>query len=156
MICGLVEAKRLKVARDHGLIDSPKVVPMSSLWLLPQYILVGVGDVFTIVGMQELFYDQMPESMRSIGAAIFISVVGVGSFVSTGIISAVQTISKSHGGEWLVNNLNKAHLDYFYWVIASLNAVSLCFYLFIANRFVYKRLQDKDGDNDDVEGDPAI
>ncbi|VVB05657.1 unnamed protein product [Arabis nemorensis] len=157
MICGLVEAKRLKVARDHGLIDSPKVVvPMSSLWLLPQYILVGIGDVFTIVGMQELFYDQMPESMRSIGAATFISVVGVGSFVSTGIISAVQTISKSHGGEWLVNNLNKAHLDYFYWVIASLNAVSLCFYLFIANRFVYKKLQDKDGDNDDVEGDRAI
>ncbi|XP_010504249.1 PREDICTED: protein NRT1/ PTR FAMILY 5.4 [Camelina sativa] len=154
MICGLVEAKRLRVARDHGLIDSPKeVVPMSSLWLLPQYILVGIGDVFTIVGMQELFYDQMPETMRSIGAAIFISVVGVGSFVSTGIISTVQTISKSHGEEWLVNNLNKAHLDYFYWVIASLNAVSLCFYLFIANRFVYKKLQDK---ADDVESEREV
>ncbi|CAA7046160.1 unnamed protein product [Microthlaspi erraticum] len=153
ILCGLVEAKRLQVARDHGLIDSPKqVVPMSSLWLLPQYILVGIGDVFTIVGMQELFYDQMPEAMRSIGAAIFISVVGVGSFVSTGIISAVQTISKSHGEEWLVNNLNRAHLDYYYWVIASLNAVSLCFYLFIANRFVYKKLQDKDDDSD-VEGE---
>ncbi|CAE6076251.1 unnamed protein product [Arabidopsis arenosa] len=151
MICGLVEAKRLKVASDHGLIDSPKeVVPMSSLWLLPQYILVGIGDVFTIVGMQELFYDQMPETMRSIGAAIFIGVVGVGSFVSTGIISTVQTISKSHGEEWLVNNLNRAHLDYYYWIIALLNAVSLCFYLFIANHFVYKKLQDKD---DDVEGE---
>ncbi|AEE79233.1 oligopeptide transporter-like protein [Arabidopsis thaliana] len=151
VICGLVEAKRLKVARDHGLIDSPKeVVPMSSLWLLPQYILVGIGDVFTIVGMQELFYDQMPETMRSIGAAIFISVVGVGSFVSTGIISTVQTISKSHGEEWLVNNLNRAHLDYYYWIIASLNAVSLCFYLFIANHFLYKKLQDKD---DDVESE---
>ncbi|KAL0714391.1 hypothetical protein Bca4012_021370 [Brassica carinata] len=151
MLCGLVEAKRLRVARDHGLIDSPKVVvPMSSLWLLPQYILVGIGDVFTIVGMQELFYDQMPETMRSIGAAIFMSVVGVGSFVSTGIISAVQTISKSHGDEWLVNNLNRAHLDYYYWVIASLNAVSLCFYLFMANRFVYKKVQDKAGD---VEGE---
>ncbi|CAH2064145.1 unnamed protein product [Thlaspi arvense] len=156
MICGLVEARRLKVARDHGLIDSPKeVVPMSSLWLLPQYILVGIGDVFTIVGMQELFYDQMPENMRSIGAAIFISVVGVGSFVSTGIISAVQTISKSHGEEWLVNNLNRAHLDYYYWVIASLNAVSLCFYLFVANHFVYKKLQDKDDDSD-VEGEREV
>ncbi|EOA25405.1 hypothetical protein CARUB_v10018737mg, partial [Capsella rubella] len=145
MICGLVEAKRLKVARDHGLIDSPKeVVPMSSLWLLPQYMLVGIGDVFTIVGMQELFYDQMPETMRSIGAAIFISVVGVGSFVSTGMISTVQTISKRHGEQWLVNNLNRAHLDYFYWVIALLNALSLCFYLFIANRFVYKKLQKQD------------
>ncbi|CAN8254580.1 unnamed protein product [Cochlearia groenlandica] len=154
IICGLVEAKRLKVARDHGFIDSPKqVVPMSSLWLLPQYILVGIGDGFTIVGMQELFYDQMPETMRSIGASIFISVVGVGSFVSTGIISVVQTISKSHGEEWLVNNLNRAHLDYYYWVIASLNAVSLCFYLFVANRFVYKKLQDKD---DVIEGDREI
>ncbi|XP_010555577.1 PREDICTED: protein NRT1/ PTR FAMILY 5.4 [Tarenaya hassleriana] len=150
VICALVEARRLKVAKDHGLIDDPKaIVPMSSLWLLPQYILTGIGDTFTIVGMNILFYDQMPEIMRSIGAACFISVVGVGSFVSNVIISSVQSISKRRGEQWLGNNLNRAHLDYFYWVIASLNALSFFVYLVVAKRFVYKKLR---GEDEEEEG----
>ncbi|GLT38498.1 hypothetical protein SLA2020_127440 [Shorea laevis] len=138
----LVEAKRVSIAKEHGIIDSPKAtVPMSIWWLLPQYIICGIADAFTIVGLQELFYDQVPEVMRSVGAAAYISIVGIGSFVNTAIISIVQNISSRHGKAWLGNNLNRAHLDYFYWVLAGLSAVNLCVYLGIAKGFVYKRVE---------------
>ena len=144
-VAALVEAKRVGIAKKHGLLDAPEaVVPMSIWWLVPQYMLNGLTDVFGVVGMQELFYDQVAEEMRSMGAAFYISTTGVGSFMSSGVISAVQAISSRYGkGErWLSgNNLNRAHLDYFYWVLAGLCGLSLCFYIWVARRFVYKKIE---------------
>ncbi|XP_052192045.1 protein NRT1/ PTR FAMILY 5.4 [Diospyros lotus] len=152
VVSALVEAKRVKAARDHGLTEAPKsIVPVTAWWLLPQYILCGLSDVFTVVGMQELFYDQMPEQMRSIGAAAHISILGVGSFMSSGIISGVQAISSRFSDGWLGDNLNRAHLDYFYWILAGLSGVNLCVYVLVAKGFVYKKM-DCDGPGKVVDG----
>ncbi|KAL4562108.1 hypothetical protein LXL04_034302 [Taraxacum kok-saghyz] len=143
IVSALVESHRIKIATEHGLIDSPKsILPMSVWWLVPQFVLMGISDVFTIVGLQELFYDQVPEGMRSMGAAAYMSVVGVGSFMSSALISVVQAVTASHGDEWLKgDNLNRAHLDKFYWVLACLSGSSLVFYVVLAQGFVYKKLQ---------------
>ncbi|KAE9617186.1 hypothetical protein Lal_00034973 [Lupinus albus] len=141
VVAALVEAKRVGVARDHGLLDNPKaVIPMRIWWLLPQYIITGVSDAFTIVGLQELFYDQMPEGIRSMGAALYISIIGVGNFASIAIIDIVVPITLRAGGPWLGLNINKAHLDYFYWVLAVLCAMSLCAYLWLSKVFEYKKV----------------
>ncbi|KAF8403630.1 hypothetical protein HHK36_011734 [Tetracentron sinense] len=140
IVAALVEVRRLNIAREHGLLDQPKAtVPMSVCWLLPQYVISGVSDVFAIVGLQELFYDQMPKEMRSIGAAVYLSVMGVGSLLSSAIISIVQLISSRCGDEWLIDNLNRAHLDYYYWLLAGLNTLLLCVYVVVARCFVYKK-----------------
>ncbi|TXG49090.1 hypothetical protein EZV62_024965 [Acer yangbiense] len=93
-----------------------------------------------VVGLQELFYDQMPEALRSLGAAAYISVVGVGSFLNSALISIVQVITAKNGYIWLGDNLNRAYLDRFYWLLAGLSAVNFCVYLWIANGFVYKKV----------------
>nr|POE86757.1 isoform 2 of protein nrt1/ ptr family 5.4 [Quercus suber] len=113
-------------------MDDLKTIPMTVWWLLPQYMIYGFSDAFTIVGLQELFYDQMPEALRSMGAAAYISTVGVGSFMSNAIVSIVHEIWSRHGDKWLGNNLNRAHLDYYYWVLAGLSALNLCVYVCIA------------------------
>ena len=70
-ISALVEAKRLRAAREHKLIvDNPRaVVPMRVWWLLPQYMICEVSDALSAVGLEDLFYSQMPESLRSLGGA---------------------------------------------------------------------------------------
>lgn len=138
----LVEAKRVKIAGEHNLLDNPKaIVPIRVWWLFPQYMICGLSDAFTVVGLQELFYDQMPESMRSLGAAAYISIVGVGNFLSSFIITIVQEISSKHGEEWLGNNFNRSHLDYFYWLLAGLSGLFLCVYVWVAKGFVYKKVE---------------
>jgi peptide/histidine transporter 3/4 len=82
----------------------------------------------------------MPEAMRSIGATAYLSALGVGSFLCSAIISIVQAISSRGGEKWLGDNLNHAHLDYFYRVLARLGAFSLCVYVWNALRFVYKNV----------------
>ncbi|XP_040366003.1 protein NRT1/ PTR FAMILY 5.4 isoform X2 [Rosa chinensis] len=145
VVAAVVEAKRVKIVRDHNLLDNPKaIVPMRVWWLIPQYMICGLSDAFAFVGMQELFYDQMPEAMRSLGAAFYLSVVGVGFFLSNGIITLVQAISSKGGEKWITNNINRSHLDYFYSVIAGLSALNFCLYVWTAKGFLYKRIEAKE------------
>ncbi|KAB5529907.1 hypothetical protein DKX38_019988 [Salix brachista] len=141
IVAALVEMKRLKTAKEHGLVDLPNVtIPMSVWWLIPQYVLFGVAEAFTMVGLQEFFYDQVPSDLRSVGLSLYLSIFGVGSFLSSFLIFIIE---KATGGDgrysWFANNLNRAHLDYFYWLLAGLSAVQLFFYVFFAKSYIYNR-----------------
>ncbi|KAF3775325.1 NRT1-PTR FAMILY 5-10 protein [Nymphaea thermarum] len=140
VVAALVELKRVNVAKDSGLIDFPAVtLPISIWWLLPQYILFGVSEAFTMVGLQEFFYDQMPNTLRSMGIALYLSIFGVGSFLSGFLISLIEKLSSAtSGGSWFSTNLNKAHLDYFYWLLAGLSILGLCVYVFFAQSYIYR------------------
>eukprot|EP00253_Pinus_taeda_P000485 PITA_00485 len=140
IVAALTETRRIKAAKDNGLVDFPNAtIPLSIFLLLPQYVLFGIADVFTIVGLQEYFYDQMPDTMKSLGIAVYLSVLGVGSFLSSILISVIDKVScRCKGSCWFADNLNKAHLDYFYWLLASLSAVNLCIYMFLASCYKYR------------------
>lgn len=143
-VAAVVEARRLETAREHGLVDEPgATVPMSWAWLVPQYVVIGVADVFAVIGMQEFFYDQMPEGLRSLGLALYLSVMGIGGFISSLLISLIDRVTSGGGGDsWFADNLNRAHLDYFYWLLAGLSAAELALFLCFATSYVYnhKRL----------------
>ncbi|KAJ3707712.1 hypothetical protein LUZ61_011417 [Rhynchospora tenuis] len=143
VIAALVEMKRLKTARDFGLVDEPDVpIPMSLWWIVPQYILVGMADVFTMVGLQELFYDQVPDQWRSLGLSLYLSIFGMGNYISSFTVSLIDKITTENGDSWFTNNLNQGHLDYFYWLLAGLSAVAFLAYYFIAQAYVYKNKED--------------
>jgi peptide/histidine transporter 3/4 len=139
-VAALVEARRLATAREHGLVDDPAAtVPMSWAWIVPQYAMMGVADVLAVVGLQELFYDQMPDGLRSLGLALYLSVMGIGGFISSLLISVIDGVTGSGGGDsWFADNLNRAHLDYFYCLLAGLSAVELALFLYFARSHVYK------------------
>ncbi|XP_058078898.1 protein NRT1/ PTR FAMILY 5.10-like [Magnolia sinica] len=135
VVAAFVEMKRLGIVREYVPFDHPNAtVPMSFWWLLPQLI-YGISYVFWVVGLQEFFYDQIPDGMQSMGAAAYLSIFGIGSFLSSVIISLIQAIRP----EWLTNDLNSSHLDYFYWLLAGLSVLWLGFYICAAKRFVYRQ-----------------
>ncbi|KAL3523905.1 hypothetical protein ACH5RR_016739 [Cinchona calisaya] len=80
----LVERKRLRTAYKE-IIEGKTVdrVPMSVFWLAPQFTLLGIGEAFTLVGLQEYFYDRVPDSMRSLDIFFYISTTRVGNFLSS-------------------------------------------------------------------------
>ncbi|KAI3956898.1 hypothetical protein MKX01_000932 [Papaver californicum] len=142
VVAAVVEKKRLQLALDFGLIDMPKeTIPISLWWLAPQYLLVGVTEIFTIVGMQEFFYDQVPDGLRSMGIAFYLSIIGIGDFISGFLIYIIEKFTNASGqSSWFSDNLNRAHLDYFYWLLVGLSAINLIAYLYFSKSYLYNRL----------------
>ncbi|XP_030952072.1 protein NRT1/ PTR FAMILY 5.10-like [Quercus lobata] len=141
VVAALVEMKRLKIAKEYELVDRPDVtIPMSAWWLLPQYVLSGIADVFTVIGLQEFFYDQVPIELRSVGLALYLSIFGVGNFLSGFLVSIIEEVTgRDSKNSWFADNLNRAHLDYFYWVLAGLSAIALAAYVYFAKSYIYNR-----------------
>ncbi|XP_047321501.1 protein NRT1/ PTR FAMILY 5.10 [Impatiens glandulifera] len=141
IIAAIVERKRLLIAFQYGLIDKPKeTVPMSIWWLVPQYVLFGISDVFTMVGLQEFFYDQVPSELKSVGLSLYLSIFGVGSLLSSLLISVVEKTTGRDGQDsWFSNNLNRGHLDYFYWLLAGFSTFSFIAYVYSARHYIYIR-----------------
>jgi peptide/histidine transporter 3/4 len=142
VVAGFVEVKRVNVARAHGLLDRPKVtVPISIFWLIPQYFLRGSTEIFTQIGQLEFFYGEAPDRMRSLGTAIYLSTIACGHFLSSVLVTVVNRVT-SHGGRqpWLIDNLNRSRLDYFYWFLASLSFVNFLFFLLCAHFYRYKKV----------------
>ncbi|KAF2563091.1 hypothetical protein F2Q70_00015952 [Brassica cretica] len=134
VVAALVETKRLQTAHEDT------SVLMSVWWLVPQYVLYGVADVFTMTGLQEFFYDQIPSELRSVGMALNLGIYGAGNFLSSFMISVIDKVTSQHGQtSWFDNDLNQAHLDYFYWLLACLSFIGLACYLCFAKSYVYNR-----------------
>eukprot|EP00252_Welwitschia_mirabilis_P016963 TRINITY_DN3772_c0_g1_i5.p1 TRINITY_DN3772_c0_g1~~TRINITY_DN3772_c0_g1_i5.p1 ORF type:complete len:240 (-),score=30.28 TRINITY_DN3772_c0_g1_i5:423-1142(-) len=152
-VAALIEMERMKVVKEFDLEDEPNTtVPMSISWLIPQYILIGIADVFTMVGMQEFFYDQMPETMRSMGIGLYLSSIGVGGFLASVLITIIDKFSTMSGHySWLDDNLNRAHLDYYYWVIVALSILFFLVFLGYSRHFIYKQAHDERTDRDNGE-----
>lgn len=141
VFAAVVEKARLQTAIEYGLVDLPNVtLPISIWWLAPQYMLLGISEAFTMVGLQEFFYDQVPSELRSVGLSLYLSIFGIGSFISSFLISVIENVTRDQGQEsWFSNNLNRAHLDYFYWLLAGLSAAAYVAYLYFAKSYIYNR-----------------
>lgn len=138
IVAALIEKKRLKAIEKGPLEGS---LSMSVFWLAPQFIIIGFGDGFTLVGLQEYFYDQVPDSMRSIGIAFYLSVIGAASFISSMLITIVDHITEKNGKSWIGKDLNSSRLDKFYWLLAAITTVNLFLFVFFARRYSYKSVQ---------------
>uniref|UniRef100_A0A0E0DKH6 Major facilitator superfamily (MFS) profile domain-containing protein n=1 Tax=Oryza meridionalis TaxID=40149 RepID=A0A0E0DKH6_9ORYZ len=131
-VAAAVEGRRLETAREQR-------PAMSWAWLVPQYVAMGVADVLAVVGMQEFFHGEMPEGMRSLGLALYYSVMGIGGFISSALISALDAVTRRDGGDgWFADDLNRGHLDYFYWLLAGVSAGELAMFLCFARSYAYR------------------
>ncbi|KAK9124417.1 hypothetical protein Sjap_014019 [Stephania japonica] len=135
---GYLEVKRLQMVKRHNYYDL-KQLPISILWQIPQYFLIGCAEVFTFVGQLEFFYDQAPDAMRSLCSALSLTTVALGNYVSSLLVTIVTNVTTKNGKDgWIPDNLNRGHLDYFYYVLAILSFVNFLVYLVVSKLYTYK------------------
>ncbi|XP_010264468.1 PREDICTED: protein NRT1/ PTR FAMILY 5.1-like [Nelumbo nucifera] len=139
VIAYVVELRRMHVIKKYGISSAKEVVPMTILWLLPQYVLLGIADVFHAIGLLEFFYDQSPEDMQSLGTTFFTSGIGVGNFLNSFLVTVVDNITGKDGSRsWIGNNLNDSHLDYYYGFLLVITTINLGLFVWISSRYEYK------------------
>ena len=105
---------------------------MSVLWIVPQFLVFGVSEMFTAVGLIEFFYKQACAGMQAFLTALTYCSYAFGFYLSSVLVSLVNRVTaRPGGGGWLGDNdLNKDRLDLFYWMLAALSVLNFfCFLL---------------------------
>uniref|UniRef100_A0A0D9UWM0 Major facilitator superfamily (MFS) profile domain-containing protein n=1 Tax=Leersia perrieri TaxID=77586 RepID=A0A0D9UWM0_9ORYZ len=155
LTAGILDVIRLRAIARHGLYGEKDIVPISIFWQVPQYFIIGAAEVFTFVGQLEFFYDQAPDAMRSMCSALALTTVALGNYLSTLLVTIVTHITTRNGRVgWIPDNLNRGHLDYFFWLLAVLSLINFAVYLVIAGWYTYKKTADFP-DDDKVGHDGA-
>nr|CAB3489591.1 unnamed protein product [Digitaria exilis] len=129
----LVEARRRHFAvaeeDDEGRL-------LSIFWIAPQFLVFGLSEMFTAVGLIEFFYKQSLAGMQAFLTSMTYCSYSFGFYLSSVLVSLVNRVTAGDGdghGGWLANNdLNKDRLDLFYWLLAGLSVLNFFNYLFWA------------------------
>ncbi|XP_020520386.1 protein NRT1/ PTR FAMILY 4.6-like [Amborella trichopoda] len=136
-LAAMIEKKRKQVAIEHGMVEATTGIPMSVLWLGFQFFVLGIFDATSFVGLLEFFNSEVSKGMKSLGTAIFWCILGLGSLLGSFLVHLVNQFTRHSQGEgWLGgNNLNKNHLDRFYWLLALIGFISFINYLWWALQY---------------------
>lgn len=144
---GVFERYRRNYAIKQG-YEFSFLTPMPNLsayWLLIQYCLIGIAEVFCIVGLLEFLYEEAPDAMRSIGSAYAAVAGGLGCFAATILNSIIKSITgdpQQMHPSWLSQNINTGRFDYLYWLLTVFSVINFCIFLYSAQRYQYRAVQE--------------
>ena len=146
-----VEVHRLLLIKKKG-IDSSKpsdpdnpnqIISMSTFWLLPQFILLGLMDALAVEGLEEFVDNHVTKSMKSYGKLFSDCVLGFGNFFSVGCILLIRP--------WFKDVINNSHLDRYFLALAILGLVFFSIYVFcVLPKYAHMEAPSEDLELEDV------
>lgn len=132
-VAAFVETKRLESVRNGEVI--------SITWQLPQYSIIAGSEMFSYIAQLEFFYEEAPDSMKSICTSFSLLAISLGSYLSSLIVTLVTVLTGMGGNPgWIPDDLNNGHLDYFFWCLSCLSLVNFVVYVAFAKRYKLKRI----------------
>lgn len=132
-IAAFLEMKRLESVRVGE--------PLSIVWQLPQYIVIAGAECFAIITQFEFFHGQAPDSMKSMLTAFALLTTALGNYLSSAIITLVASVTRVwHSPGWIPDDLNKGHLDYYYWCLTALSLANFFIYVYFASKYKLKKV----------------
>lgn len=143
---GVFERYRRNYAIKHG-YEAIFLTPMPNLsayWLLIQYCLIGIAEVFCIVGLLEFLYEEAPDAMKSVGSAYAALAGGLGCFAASILNSIVKSITgnpEKSQTSWLSQNINTGRFDHLYWLLTVMSIINFCIFLYSAHTYKYRAEQ---------------
>ncbi|KAG4929492.1 hypothetical protein JHK86_046453 [Glycine max] len=136
VIAGVIEVKRKHEFNDHNQHR------ISLFWLSFHYAIFGIADMFTLVGLLEFFYKEAPQGMRSLSTSFSFLSLSIGYYLSTAFVELINLVTSKIGKSkkgWLEGrDLNRNHVQLFYWFLAILSLINFLIYLMCAKWYKYQ------------------
>ncbi|XP_017982555.1 PREDICTED: protein NRT1/ PTR FAMILY 5.10 isoform X1 [Theobroma cacao] len=104
-------------------ISEDDTIPMTILWLAPQFFLLGIVEGVIGKGLKYLFYDRVPVSMWVLEYPFNGGVLGFGRFVSVILLLLSRP--------WIGDTINESYMDKYLLMLAILNIFTLFLYIFL-------------------------
>lgn len=153
VVAGLVESVRLNTIFSSTnqniliqIIDNTtyQAANMHILWQVPQYTLVGLGEVFCSVTCLFYAYSAAPKSMQSILMGLFYFFNGFGAFVGSLILLVFEPIvfDSKRGNKDDINCTN-CHLNYYFYFLAILQIIGMLLFILFDYKYSIARPNSK-------------
>ena len=97
-------------------------------------MLIGTSEVLSSIASLEFFYSQAAASSRGWVQSLNLLTTALGAFL---MIPLVMAINSDQGTQWLPQNLDTGHLDWYFMVLAAFMAISLVAFVYTAKGYVY-------------------
>eukprot|EP00658_Telonema_sp_P-2_P005055 TRINITY_DN11896_c0_g1_i3.p1 TRINITY_DN11896_c0_g1~~TRINITY_DN11896_c0_g1_i3.p1 ORF type:complete len:327 (-),score=49.87 TRINITY_DN11896_c0_g1_i3:218-1198(-) len=117
------------------------VANMSVLWQIPQYVLIGISEVFASIGAMEFFYAQAPESMRSSAAALNLITTALGTWFAAAL---TQLVNADSDRRWVTNDLNNGHFMDFFLLVGGLMVMTFLLFVYYSSSYQYMHMVPED------------
>lgn len=157
---GFIEMARYSQVRSSGLIErwnkavaanpdvdytDPEFMQPMSIWVqFVPYFLLGVSETFTNVGIMELFFTQVSDGMKALGASFYLLTVAIGTYMASALNIIVASIWPND--LWVADNPIFGHYDWYFFLNAGILFLSTLVYIWVTWNYEEKPIVKPEND----------
>ncbi|BFZ02960.1 hypothetical protein BsWGS_05999 [Bradybaena similaris] len=137
-IAGWIEIERKKKLGFYQVVGEEQffAANLTVFIQVPQFVLIGTGEAFTSIAGYEFAYTQAPKNLQGLVMGIFVATNGLGSYVSTAIISIIEAATKDY--PWFPDDINDGKAEYIFFVFGGLMILFFLGYLPLSIWYKYR------------------